>query len=605
MPTEFLDLALGDGPRWPALVVAVLLNSGCILTGPRQWIRNGFKVGPNYGRPPAPVAAEWIQANDPSVQNHHLQDWWQVFRDPTLDALIVTAYEQNPTLRIAGTRRPRSPGRTGDRRGQHLPPDTAGDRVVQPGQSQLQHAARSARSSTRSQPDDRTLAFSNWFDGFNLSWELDLWGRIRRNIESNNASLDASVEDYDAALVTLLADVATNYVQYRVAQQRIKIARDNVRIQEGILALAEERFRVGTTNRLDVEQARTVLEQTRSTIPSLQITLGQANDTLCTLLGMPPRNLEPELGPGPELGSNPMPNTPAWVATGIPADLLRRRPDVRSAERRVAAQSAQIGVAEAALYPTLAVNGIIGWDAADFSQFFETKSFIGAVFPSFSWNILNYGRIKNNVRLQMARTQELIATYQNTVLTAGREVQTPLRGFLRSREQAEDLDRSVKAATAATQLGVQQYRTGIIDFNRVFNLETTQVQQQDQLAVASGNIALNLVNVYRALGGGWELRLQKEAIGATGPMTITTATPACVAGRGARRSRPDPFTGTVTGDLGRFHEPWPASDAGVVSPGSLASDDDPIGSEQAQHEKSGNDVADRAHPDLVWSGPRW
>ena len=317
------------------------------------------------------------------------------------------------------------------------------------------------------------------------------------------------MENYDAALVTLFADVATNYVQYRVAQQRIKIARDNVRIQEGVLALAEEKFRVGTTTRLDVEQARTVLEQTRSTIPALQITLGQANDTLCTLLGMPPHDLEPELGPGPELGSKPMPNTPAWVAAGIPADLLRRRPDVRSAERQVAAQTAQIGVAEAALYPTIAINGFIGWDAPDFSKLFETKSFIGAVFPSFSWNILNYGRIKNNVRLQEAKTQELIATYQNMVLTAGREVQTPLRGFLRSREQADDLDRSVKAATAATQLGVQQYRTGIIDFNRVFNLETTQVQQQDQLAIAAGNIALNLVSVYRALGGGWEIRMRR------------------------------------------------------------------------------------------------
>ena len=208
------------------------------------------------------------------------------------------------------------------------------------------------------------------------------------------------MEDYDAALVTLLADVATNYVQYRVAQQRIKIARDNVRIQEGVLALAEEKFRVGTTTRLDVEQARTVLEQTRSTIPSLQITLGQANDTLCTLLGMPPRDLEPELGPGPSLGSNPMPNTPAWVATGIPADLLRRRPTSAAPSARWRPSRAQIGVAEAALYPTIAINGIIGWDAADFSKFFETKSFIGAVFPSFSWNILNYGRIKNNVRLQ-------------------------------------------------------------------------------------------------------------------------------------------------------------------------------------------------------------
>jgi NodT family efflux transporter outer membrane factor (OMF) lipoprotein len=503
--------------RWPALaglVVAVLLNSGCITTSPGQWIHNGFKVGPNYGRPPAPVAAEWIQANDPSVQNHHLQDWWQVFGDPTLDVLIDTAYEQNPNLRVAGTRVLEA------RAGQAI---AVGNIFPQTQQATGSYARVNLNSNmplvgpllNSLPPSERSLAFSNWLYGFNLSWELDLWGRIRRNIESTNASLDASVEDYDAALVTLLADVATNYVQYRVAQQRIKIARDNVRIQEGVLTLAEAKFRVGTTSRLDVEQARTVLEQTRSTIPALRIQLGQANDTLCTLLGMPPRDLEPELGPGPELGSAPLPNTPAWVATGIPADLLRRRPDVRSAERKVAAQSAQIGVAEAALYPTIAINGYLGWDAADLTKLFETKSFIGYVIPSFSWNILNYGRIKNNVRLQVAKTQELIATYQNTVLSAGREVQTPLRGFLRSREQAEDLARSVAAAKAATQLGVQQYRIGTIDFNRVFNLETTQVQQQDQLASAAGNIALNLVNAYRALGGGWELRCQKEQLRST------------------------------------------------------------------------------------------
>ena len=485
-----------------------------MLTGPGQWVHNGFKVGPNYSRPPAPVAAEWIQANDPSVQNHHLQDWWQVFGDPTLDSMIVTAYRQNPTLRITGTRVLQA------RAGQAI---AVGNIFPQTQQATGSYGRVNLNSNMPIigrilglfPQDQRSVAISNWLYGFNLSWELDLWGRLRRNIESNNASLDASVEDYDAALVTLLADVATNYVQYRIAQQRIKIALDNVRIQDGILALAQEKFRVGTTTRLDVEQARTVLEQTRSTIPALRIQLGQANDTLCILVGFPPRDLEPEMGPGPALGSPPMPNTPAWVATGIPADLLRRRPDVRSAERKVAAQSAQIGVAEAALYPTIAVNGLIGWDAADLTKLFESRSIIGTVFPSFTWNILNYGRIKNNVRLQVAKTQELIATYQNTVLSAGREVQTPLRGFLRSREQAEDLDRSVRAATAATQLGVQQYRTGTIDFNRVFNLETTQVQQQDQLAIAAGNIALNLVNVYRALGGGWELRLHKEQLQAS------------------------------------------------------------------------------------------
>jgi NodT family efflux transporter outer membrane factor (OMF) lipoprotein len=311
---------------------AVLLNSGCITTGAGQWFHNGLKVGPNYGKPPAPVAAEWIQANDPAVQNHHLQDWWQVFADPTLDALIGVAYEQNPTLRIAGTRVLEA------RAGQAI---AVGNIFPQSQQFTGSYARVNLNPNVPllgtiaqiAPPGQRSLAFNNWLDGFNLSWELDLWGRIRRNIESNNASLDASVEDYDAALVTLLADVATNYVQYRVAQQRIKIALDNVRIQEGILALAEQKFKVGTTNRLDVEQAKTVLEQTRSTIPQLHIALGQANDTLCTLIGMPPRDLEPDLGPGPALGDKPMPNTPAWVGTGIPADLLRRRPDVRSAER--------------------------------------------------------------------------------------------------------------------------------------------------------------------------------------------------------------------------------------------------------------------------------
>ncbi len=197
------------------------------------------------------------------------------------------------------------------------------------------------------------------------------------------------------------------------------------------------------------------------------------------------------------------------MAAGIPADLLRRRPDVRSAERQVATQSALIGVAEADLYPTISVTGTLGYESIDLSRLFESASFMGQVTPGFRWNILNFGRIANNVHFQEARTQELIAAYQNQVLTAAQQVQTALRAFLRSREQADDLGRSVKAAVAATQVGVKQYRAGTVPFNTVFNLETTQVQQQDNLAVAQGNIALNLISVYRALGGGWELRLQE------------------------------------------------------------------------------------------------
>jgi NodT family efflux transporter outer membrane factor (OMF) lipoprotein len=507
------------------LVGLVLLGSGCVATGPLEWIRNGFKVGPNYCRPPAPVADEWIEGNDPRVQSRHLKygGWWSVFQDPTLNALVETAYRQNLTLRVVGARVLQARAQqaisvgnifpqTQQATGQYSRVGISENAPNNPSAFQAQ-AASLGGGSTSPNPLIGNF-YSDWTAGFNLSWELDFWGRFRRGIESANATLDASVETFDDALVTLLADVATNYVQYRIAQQRIKIARDNVRIQEGVLALAEDRFKVGTATRLDVEQARTVLEQTRSTIPALQIVKGQANDVLCILLGIPPRDLEPELGLGPERGKSPMPSTPGWVAAGIPGDLLRRRPDVRSAERQVSAQTAQIGVAEADLYPTIAINGTIGYEATDLSKLFESRSFMGTITPGFKWNILNYGRITNNVRLQQSRTQELISTYQNLVLTAAQQVQTALRGFLRSGEQAEDLSRSVKAAVAATDLGVQQYKTGTVPFNTVFNLETTQVQQQDNLAVAQGNIALNLITVYRALGGGWEIRLKNDTCGA-------------------------------------------------------------------------------------------
>jgi NodT family efflux transporter outer membrane factor (OMF) lipoprotein len=498
------------------LIALALLTPGC--TSPSQWIRNGFKVGPNYCRPPAPVAEEWIQSADPKVENRHVQDWWQVFEDPTLNSLVATAYNQNLNLRVMGTRILEARAQQAIAVGSMFP-------QTQQMSGQFSQVAISRNTFNNPSvirnfspfPFPPGVPFGNWYPdwlgSFGLSWELDFWGRFRRNIESANANLDASVENFDDALVTLLADVATNYVQYRVAQQRIKIAQANVKIQEDILALVEQQQKVGINRvtMLDVNQAKTVLEGTRSTIPAFQIVLGQANDTLCTLLGMPPHDLEAELGPGPEMGSNPMTNTPAWVAAGIPADLLRQRPDVRSAERQVAAQSARIGVAEADLYPAIIVNGTIGYEAPSLSKLFESSSYFGSITPGFRWNILNYGRIINNVHLQEARTQELIAAYQNLVLTAGREVQIPLRGFLRSREQAEDLVRSVSAARGALAIGRDQYRVGTIPFNTVFNLEVTQVQQQDQLAVSQGNIALNLINVYRALGGGWEIRQQEAA----------------------------------------------------------------------------------------------
>jgi NodT family efflux transporter outer membrane factor (OMF) lipoprotein len=513
-------------------VVTLFLMSGCVATGPLTWIDNGFKVGPNYGRPPAPVGSEWIEANDVRVKDHQLRDgdWWNVFGDSTLNSLVHTAYQQNPNLRAVGMRVLQARAQQAIAAGSLFPQtqEATGSysRLALSHNAFNNPAAFSALNPNPIPPGFPIGNFySEWTAGFNLSWELDFWGRYRRAIESANGALDASAENYDDALVTLLADVATNYVQFRVAQQRIKIARDNIQKQQEVLTTAERQAKVGTLAPYDVEQLRTLLEQTRSTIPALQIVQGQANDVLCILLGVPPHDLEPELGPGPAMDNNPVPNTPTEVAAGVPADLLRRRPDVRSAERQVAAQSAQIGVAEADLYPTIFVNGTLGWDAPDLSKLFESKSFFGSITPNFRWNILNYGRIVSNVHLQQAKTQELIATYQSKVLSAAQEVQTSLRGFLRSQEQTENLSRAVKAAVLAADTGLQVFETKQADANRLYTLYNTRLQEQDNLAVVQGNVALNLISAYRALGGGWQIRCEPPAPAEPEPIPQPKAIP--------------------------------------------------------------------------------
>jgi NodT family efflux transporter outer membrane factor (OMF) lipoprotein len=347
-------------------------------------------------------------------------------------------------------------------------------------------------------PQARLSHFTIWATGFNASWELDLWGRIRRTIESANADRDAAIEAYHDALVTLTADVATSYVQIRTVQERIAFARRNVEIQRGSLRLAEARLRDGKATALDVKQARSSLAQTESSIPPLAISLRQANNRLCVLLGLAPQDLTAELGEAP------IPSTPPEVAVGIPAQLLQSRPDVRRALRQAAAQSARIGVAEADFYPQIGVTGFLGYAASDIRRLFAEKSLTGLILPTFSWRILNYGRVLNNVRNQDARLQENVFQYQQAVLKAGQEVEDALVAFLQYQLQARSLEESVKEAQDSVVLVQAQYRGGLVDFNRVFTTQSQLVTQQDQLALARGNIAASLIAAYRALGGGWQ-----------------------------------------------------------------------------------------------------
>ena len=469
------------------LLLTIAAGGGC--TGARQWFRNGFKVGPNYRRPPAPSSPAWIDSADRRVQaDEPVDPWWMQFNDPILDELIATASRQNLDLQTAGTR-------ILEARAQR---NIAAGNLFPQSQSALGTYVRAQAPGLSQSLGLPANEINLLATGFNASWEADFWGRYRRTIISRQAELDASVEGYRDALVMLLADVATSYVQYRTFQQRLDYARRNVEIQKNTLQLAATRFRVGTTTNLDVQQAKSSLAQTESTIPPLQVGMRQAANSLCVLMGMPVADLSALLQ------VHPIPQAPPEVAVGLPADLLRRRPDVRQAEREVAAQSEQIGIAQANYYPHFSINGFMGYTARDVKDLFQSASFTGLIFPTMQWNILNYGRILNNVRAQDANLRGKVLTYQQTVLRAGREVEDNLVAFLQTQVQARRLQESVDAAQRAVELVTQQYQAGTEDFNRVFNTQTTLVVQQDQLATARGNIALNLIATYQALGGGWQ-----------------------------------------------------------------------------------------------------
>ena len=265
--------------------------------------------------------------------------------------------------------------------------------------------------------------------------------------------------------------------------------------------MANKRFKLGATSELDVQQARGLLYNTQALIPALQLGLDRAQNTLSFLLGMPPSDLDQLLG-----GSGTIPGVPKSAAVGVPADLLRRRPDVRAAEMAAAAQSAAIGVRQADLYPSFVLAGSIGVAGSSFSDQFDSGASTGLITPFFKWNIFNYGRIKNSVRAQDARFEQAVTSYQNTALAAAREVQDGLQGFLRSQQQVEYLDSAVKATSRATELALIQYREGATDYTRVLNTQTSLLQQQDSLTTARGQVVTSLVATYKALGGGWQIR---------------------------------------------------------------------------------------------------
>jgi NodT family efflux transporter outer membrane factor (OMF) lipoprotein len=483
---------------WVGLLILFFAINGCTM------------VGPDYVKPTAPEPQEWLQSAGSKIESKaaDFSTWWKVFDDPILNALVESAYEQNLTLQATGIRILEARAQLGIAIGDQYPQtqQATGDATAQKTSRNLPNAASAER-------------FAYVYDvGFDAAWELDFWGKFRRAVQAGVADLQASIADYDDNLVFLTSEVARVYIALRTSEERLKVAYDNVKVQAESLRLAQAQFDAGAVTELDVFQSRALLRSTEATIPGFETDIRQAKNALAILLGKLPGEIDAMLaGPGR------LPPMPAEIGAGIPAELLRRRPDIRLAERQLAAQSAQIGVTKADLYPSFSLFGSIGYTTAGstnppqsrnagLGELLKNNSFGYSVGPSITWNLFNYGRITNRIRVEDARFQQLAVDYENTVLQAVQEVEDAMIAFLRSQDQVAFLAGAVEAYSNAVNLSTRQYKEGDVDFQRVLDAQQNLVQQQDNLVTSTGDIGLNLISLYKALGGGWEMRAGKDFV---------------------------------------------------------------------------------------------
>lgn len=470
----------------PSPAVAALVALACTALA-------GCAVGPNYRQPQTVTPDEWhalpspagaAQAADPAV----LADWWKTLNDPILDQFIEQALARNKTAKQAYARVVEARARRGIAAGDFWP--------------SLGASAGANRTSSESRVSDPDVGLSGGTDeiydaGLDAGWELDLFGGKRRAFEASTAQLGASEADLRDVLVTLLGDVALSYVDVRTAQSRLNFAEKNLEAQHGVLDITQWRAAAGLASALDVEQAQSNYQQTRAAIPTLQSSLVQSMNRLAVLTGDPPGSLDATLA-----DRKPIPVAPLEVAAGVPADVLRRRPDIRSAERRLAAQTAEVGVATAALYPSLSLSGSItlqALSASDVLDGFRTDR-LGL---SLNLPIFRGGALRQNVNAQNALVAQALASYEATVLAAYEEVENALTASSNEDARHGALQLGVESARRAADLALTQYNSGLVDFQTVLNADRTLITLEDSLAVSDGEMTANLIRLYKALGGGW------------------------------------------------------------------------------------------------------
>lgn len=446
-------------------------------------------VGPDYIPEKLDTPAKWhsemagglsVDQPDPDT----LSRWWAVFRDPELSSLVERAVTGNLDLKTARARVREARARRGISRAGLFPAVSA------------TAAAAKMRSSESSGTGTESELYSA---GFDAGWEIDIFGGVRRSIEAAQADLEASREDLNSVMVSLTAEVALNYVEVRSFQARLTVTRANIGTQQETYDLNRSRYQAGIIGELPLQESLRILESSRSQLPSLETGLAAAKNRLAVLIGAKPGGLGKELAE-----KKPIPVLPVTVTVGIPAETLRRRPDIRRAERNLAAQTARIGMATADLYPKFRLTGTIGLEAVDSSDFLVGGSRLWRIGPSASWNIFNAGSVRQNIEVQSARQEQALIQYQATVLRALEEVENTLVAYIKEQRRYQSLMRATAAARRAELLARDRYQAGLMDFNNVLDAQRSLLLLQDELARSEGVMSTNLVRLYKALGGGWE-----------------------------------------------------------------------------------------------------
>ena len=461
--------------RFPA-VLAILILAGCAT------------VGPDYVPPDTSVSSNWTtrlkggltaEQMDPQT----LATWWTTLNDPGLSSLMECAVAGNLNLKEARARIREARARRGVARADLFP---------------TLEATGSATKSRSSEEAGTGKTREFYAAGFDAGWELDLFGGVGRSVEAAEANLQATQEGLHDVLVSLTAEVAVNYIEVRTYQKRLAVTEANLEIQQETYRLIQSRYQAGLDDELAVQQARSNLENTRSQLPTLRTSLEASKNRIAVLLGKQPGALHEQLK-----NYRPIPVVRLDFAVGVPADVLRRRPDVRKAERELAAQTARVGVATADLYPKFTLNGSIGLEALSLGNLIAAGSRTFSIGPRITWPIFNAGSIRANIEVQSALQEQTMIQYESTVLSALEEVENALVAYVEEQIRRMSLSEAADAAKQALELAQYKYQTGLIDFITVLDAQRSLLSYEDQLAQSAGSITSNLVRLYKALGGGW------------------------------------------------------------------------------------------------------